>query len=102
MPDSGNGHYAIELKRYGIKPDGWEAFLSIWKRIVTVRKRHGFAVPFAYADREKNMFTWAVSHDEFDHAARLYYDDPERVELDVVRDFVDAWEIRRVEQMIIP
>ena len=49
-----------ELKRYFIKPDGWDEFLQILRRIAVVRERHGFQVLFTFADRELNLFTWAI------------------------------------------
>lgn len=94
--------FATELKRYNIKPDGWGEFFEVWRRIVAVRKRMGFKVLFALADKEKNVFTWAVSHDDFDAAAKRYYEDPERIELEIVANWVDGYEITRVEQIPIP
>jgi len=94
--------FGIELKRYRIKDGGWEDFYEIWKRIVVVRKRHGFTPMFAFEDRKNNMFTWAVSNDDFDAASERYYNDPERVELHVVEDWVVEWEITRVDQVPIP
>ncbi|WP_242128692.1 hypothetical protein [Sphingobium sp. Sx8-8] len=94
---------ATELKRYQIKPDGWDGFLGIWRRIVAVRRRHGFGILFALADREQNMFTWAISHDgDFDAAAKGYYDDPERIELEIVGNYVSDYEIRKVEVLDLP
>lgn len=87
-----------ELKRYEIAPDGWEPFLEVWRRIVKVRRRHGFGVLCAFADREQNMFTWAINHaGDFEAAAKGYYEDPERVELEIVEKYVTAFEIRKVE-----
>lgn len=94
---------ATELKRYRITPDGWEEFLEVWRRIVAVRRRHGFGILFALADREQNMFTWAIDHDgDFDAAARSYYEDPERVELEIVENYVTDYEIRKVEVLDLP
>lgn len=87
-----------ELKRYAIRPDGWGGFLEVIRRIAVVRRRHGFGILFALADRETNMFTWAIDHEgDFDVAAKNYYEDPERVELEVVGEFVLSYEIRKVE-----
>tara|TARA_B110001454_G_scaffold205169_1_gene214535 strand:- start:184 stop:474 length:291 start_codon:yes stop_codon:yes gene_type:complete len=89
---------ATELKRYFIKPDTWDEFLDVMRRIVKIRVRHGFGVVFAFADRETNVFTWAVNHPgDFDAAAKAYYDDPDRVELKIVEDYVTDYEIRKVE-----
>ena len=92
-----------ELKRYTIQPDGWDGFLAVWERIVVVRRRHGFRPLFALVDRERNMFTWAIEHDgDFDAAAKAYYEDPERVELEIVNDYVTDYEITKVEKKPIP
>lgn len=92
-----------ELKRYFIRPDGWEEFLEILRRIAVVRERHGFKVLFALVDRELNLFTWAIRHTgDFDKAAVAYYQDPERVELETVGDYITEYEIRRVEELDIP
>ena len=92
-----------ELKRYFIKPDGWDEFLTILKKIAVVRERHGFKVLFTFVDRELNLFTWAIRHQgDFDQAAEAYYRDPERVELEVVGDYITDFEIRRVEELKIP
>lgn len=89
-----------ELKRYAIRPDGWDGFFEVIRRIAVVRRRHGFGILFAFVDREKNMFTWAIDHKgDFDAAAKDYYEDPERVELEVVGDFVTSYEIRKVESI---
>lgn len=94
---------ATELKRYQITPDGWEGFLDVWRRIVAVRRRHGFGILFAFADRERNMFTWAIDHDgDFDAAAKSYYEDPERIALEIVQDYVTDYEIRKVEVLDLP
>ena len=94
---------ATELKRYQITPDGWEEFLEVWRRIVAVRRRHGFGILCAFADREQNMFTWAIDHDgDFDAAAKAYYEDPERIELEIVERYVTGYEIRKVEALDLP
>ena len=96
-----------ELKRYFIKPDGWDAFLEDPNAgpdvLDVVRARHGFQVLFTFADRELNLFTWAIRHGgDFDKAAEAYYKDPERVELEIVGDYITDYEIRRVEELKIP
>lgn len=94
---------ATELKRYQITPGGWEEFLEVWRRIVAVRRRHGFGILCAFADREQNMFTWAIDHDgDFDAAAKAYYEDPERIELEIVERYVTGYEIRKVEALDLP
>lgn len=94
---------ATEIKRYFIHEHAWDEFMTVWRRIVTVRRRHGFGVLFAYKDGEQNLFTWAIEHTgDFDAAARSYYRDPERVELEIVADYVSSWEVRRVEPVALP
>jgi len=91
------------LRRYTIKGDEWDAFLKIWRRIVAVRKRHGFQVLFALSDREENMFTWAIHHSgDIEQAAEGYYKDPERVELEIVERYVTDYKISTVVQEAIP
>jgi hypothetical protein len=92
-----------ELKRYFITPNGWEEFLRILRRIAVVRQRHGFQILFTFADRELNLFTWAIRHvGDFDEAAQAYYKDPERIELEIVGDYITDFQIRRVEELQIP
>lgn len=87
-----------ELKRYQIVPGRWDNFLAVWRDIVDLRKRHGFGVLFAFVDREENMFTWAIEHTgNFDAAAKAYYEDPSRIALEIVNDYVSDFSIRRVE-----
>lgn len=91
------------LRRYTIKGDEWEAFLEIWRRIVTVRKRHGFKVLFALSDRDENLFTWAIHHPgDIELAAEGYYKDPERIELEVVERYVTDWKVSTVVEEAIP
>ncbi|MFF9184226.1 hypothetical protein [Streptomyces misionensis] len=93
----------IELKRYTIRDGGWDEFLDEWRQIVRVRRRHGFGVLFAFADRAQGVFTWAIDHQEdFDKAAVAYYEDPERKRLEVVEEYVTEYEIRKVERVEIP
>ncbi len=92
-----------ELKRYDIRPEAWDDFLSVWRGIVTLRKRHGYNVLFAFADREQNLFTWAIEHHgDVDQAAKDYYQDPDRIALEIVNEYVSGFSIRRVEPLEIP
>ena len=98
-PDTGT----TLLRRYHIKPDGWDAFLEVWRRIVAVRKRFGFKVLFALVDKEENIFTWAISHDgDIDEAAHRYYKDPERKSLEIVGNYVIDHKVTKVTQEPIP
>ena len=79
------------LRRYSIVGE-WTEFLSIWRRIVQVRERHGFRCLFAVADEPHDLFTWAFDFegtwDDFAEAQRPYYRDPERVALRGVFDYM--------------
>ena len=69
----------VQLRRYEIVPGEMDAFLAWFPNIVPVREKYGFKIEFAYADRDKNEFVWAVSHDgDFDAAFALYNDSAER------------------------
>lgn len=91
------------LRIYSIKPDGWEPFLEVWRRIVAVRRRFGFEVLFALEDREANIFTWAVRHDDdIDQVAERYYADPERKALEIVGEYVLDYKVTRVSRVTLP
>ncbi len=91
------------LRRYTIKAGEWEPFLEVWRRIVVVRKRHGFQVLFALVDRQDNLFTWAISHaGDIEEAADGYYKDPERIELEIVERYVTDWTVSTVTQERVP
>lgn len=86
------------LRRYSVAPGQWEPFLEVWRRIVRVRERHGFTVLCAFADRDANMFTWAISYPgDIDAAAQHYYADPERIALKTVELYVTDWQVTPVE-----
>lgn len=91
-----------QLKRYKIKPECWPEFIDILHDIMIMRRSHGFGILFALKDPETNWFTWAIDHDgDFDAAAEAYYQDPKRIELDRVADYVSEWEISKVEAVAI-
>jgi hypothetical protein len=99
------------LRRYSIKPGTWEAFLEAWRKVAAIRQRHGFKIVFAFVDREANMFTWAISYrgsiraasqwpsptDPGDEAHAKYYQDPDRRQLDVIRQYITHAEVTVVE-----
>jgi len=72
------GQAATQLKRYWIDPDRWDDYLVVWRKIAAVRQRAGFEILFACADRQANIFTWAIRHADFNDGAARYYADPER------------------------
>lgn len=92
----------ILLRRYSIKSGEWEPFLEVWHRIIKVRERHGFKILFALEDMEENMFTWSFSYDgDYNEAAKRYYSDPERVDLEIVANYVTDFKVRNVRQEFI-
>jgi hypothetical protein len=97
-----SNHVTTLLRRYFIKPDGWDNFLETWRKIVVLRQRYGFKVVFAYADRELNVFTWAIQLEgDLEEVQARYYKDPERVALEIVGNWVTDYEIREVEPVSI-
>ena len=97
MPE-GTERSTTLLRRYFIKPDGWEEFLGTWRKIIVLRQRYGFEILFAFADRELNVFTWAIRlKGDLDEVQERYYKDPERVALEIVANWVTDYEIRQVE-----
>ena len=67
---------------------------AVGRLLVPARKRHGFDVLFALVDRGANMFTWAIHHPgDIEVAAKGYYADPERVELEIVERYVTDYTI---------
>jgi len=103
MSEDSGATLDTELKRYSIKPDSWDAFLAVWRRMVALRKRCGFEIPFAYVDKKANVFTWAVSHSgDFEAASRAFHAAPERPELDVAKEYVTAVEIAKVSRLVVP
>ncbi len=73
----------LMLRRYLLAAGTADEFLSWWSsRIPALRERAGFAIEWAYLDREAETFTWAISHpgDEaaFRAAEEAYAADPER------------------------
>ncbi|MFE2179222.1 hypothetical protein [Streptomyces sp. NPDC059455] len=94
----GNSGEHVLLRRYTVVPGKWPELLEVMKQIVVVRKRHGFRVVCAFADREENMLTWAIAYSgDIDTAAKHYYEDPDRIALQTVNDYVTEWEVRPVE-----
>ena len=92
-----------QLKRYKVKPECWTEFMDTWRELVVLRKKHGFGILFVLRDPETNWFTWAIDHTgDFDSAAEAYYQDPDRVALDRIADYVGEWEITKVEAIAIP
>ena len=90
----------VLLRRYMISPKAWDAFLEVWSEIVPLRERHGFEILFGFADRESNIFTWAIRYQgDVEAAAERYYADPERTALERVRDYVTSYEVKNVEQV---
>ncbi len=90
------------LRRYNIVPGHWEPFLEVWRKIVAVRRRHGFTVVLALADKETDTFTWVLTYPgDIDAAAEKYYADPDRVALEYVADHVQDWQVSAVESIAL-
>lgn len=52
----------IQLRRYEIVEGELDAFIAWFgSTLVPAREAEGFAIEFAYADREVNEFVWATS-----------------------------------------
>lgn len=86
------------LRRYFIKPGHWEQFLQMWHPITLIRQRFGFTIEFAHEDREKNTFTWAISHTgNLEEFAARYYADPKRMKYNSITDHLTGADIRPVQ-----
>ena len=93
------------MRRYSIT-GSWAEFLTIWRRIVPVRQRHGYPCLFAVADQPTNTFTWAFGFDgvwdDFPSGQQAYYRDPDRVALRQVFDYMADYSIHPARQLPIP
>lgn len=102
MTDHADPSRIAVMRRYSIT-GSWDEFLSIWRRIVPLRERHGFDCLFAVADRPKDMFTWAFGMDgaweDLAAAQHLYYRDRERVALRGVFDYMADYSIHPARQL---
>ncbi|SDB93061.1 hypothetical protein GA0111570_109101 [Raineyella antarctica] len=91
------------MRRYSIVGE-WSEFLAVWRRIVPVRERRGFCCLFAVADEAEDMFTWAFDFDgdwaDVGPAQRGYHQDPERVGLRRVFDFMADYAIHPATQLM--
>jgi hypothetical protein len=74
----------VQLRRYVMEPGRLPAFLDWFPAIVPVREHFGFRLLFAYADREQEIFTWAVEHEgdaeEFRAVEQAYDGSAERAQ----------------------
>lgn len=83
----------VQLRRYELKPELVDDFL-VWfpTRLIPAREAHGFAVEFAFFDRDRMEFTWAVrvdgDADEFARVEKAYMASPER---DAAFAGADGW-----------
>ena len=72
----------IQLRRYVMEPGRLDALVDWFPAIVPVREQYGFRVLFALADRERQVFTWAVALDgdqaRFTEVESVYNDSAER------------------------
>lgn len=92
------------LRRYGIVGD-WSEFLAIWEQIVPLREKHGFRCLFAVSDEPKDLFTWAFDFagewEDFGAMQREYYDDPARVALRGVFDYMADYTITPARALLL-
>jgi hypothetical protein len=72
----------VQLRRYVMEPGRLDALVDWFPAIVGVREHFGFRVLFALADREREVFTWAVALDgdeqHFREMEAVYNDSAER------------------------
>jgi hypothetical protein len=77
---------AYQLRTYKLHEGMLEEFIAEWRaHVVPLRRKLGFEVIGAWADREQETFVWMLSYDGPDgFAAREgeYYTSPERAALD--------------------
>lgn len=94
----------VIMRRYWIVGD-WSEFLAIWREIVPVREQYGFEFLFAVADEPKDVFTWAFTFDgqwpDFPAAQRGYYQDPARIRLRGVFDYMADYAIHPARQLVV-
>ncbi|MFT4081554.1 MAG: hypothetical protein QM638_03115 [Nocardioides sp.] len=52
----------IQLRRYELEPGTEDGYVAWWSRsLPRIRTLGGFKVEFAYLDRDRHQFVWAVS-----------------------------------------
>lgn len=73
----------LMLRHYDLAEGTSERFLSWWSsHIPALRERGGFTIEWAYLDRDRETFTWAISYPggeaDFRRADAVYEADPER------------------------
>jgi hypothetical protein len=90
-----------QLRIYLIKDGLLDEFVDFWRaEIVPLRRRFGFEVGGAWADRGTRTFAWVVNHADFERAAADYYESPDRKALS--RDpgeFIESSELRLMESV---
>ncbi|MGF1596959.1 MAG: hypothetical protein ACFCVK_08495 [Acidimicrobiales bacterium] len=68
-----------QLRRYEVAPGELDRLIDWFPSLIPARRRYGFTIVFAYADRDTNQFVWAVSHPgDFAAAEAEYSISPER------------------------
>jgi hypothetical protein len=72
----------VQLRRYTMEPGRLADLVAWFPALVPVREQFGFRVLFALADREREIFTWAVEldgdEDRFREVEATYNASPER------------------------
>ena len=95
---------ATQLRRYEVKPGMLDQLVEWFPTIVQAREKYGFTVDFAFADRERNQFVWAVSHPgDFDGALEEYNSSPERAAaFEGQPPMVDEMHLAMVDTVVAP
>jgi hypothetical protein len=73
----------VQLRRYELFPEEFEAFLEWWsERLAPARQAAGFTIEFACVDYESKEFTWVTSAPgaiaDFEALEAAYMESPER------------------------
>jgi hypothetical protein len=76
------GVTTVQLRRYVMEPGRLDALVAWFPTLIPAREKFGFRVLFALADREREIFTWAVALDgdeaRFREVEAAYNESPER------------------------
>ncbi|MFN2489367.1 MAG: NIPSNAP family protein [Actinomycetota bacterium] len=73
-----------QIRSYRIKDGKMDEWLREWRDVVCpLRRKYGFTVVGAWADREEHRFLWIVRHDgDLASEDARYHSAPERAALD--------------------
>src|SRR5438309_285238 len=75
-----------QLRIYTINRGMLDAFVEAWKAgVYPLRLQHGYNIPAAWVNRDRNEFIWLLTYDgpeAFADKERAYYASSERITLD--------------------